>query len=36
MQETLTITLEQIQVAIEGGLNVTVIINGEYYDFKGE
>lgn len=30
------ITLEQIQEAIAHGYPVTVIINGEYYNFAGE
>ena len=30
------ITIEQIKEAIKAGYNVTVIINGEYYDFKQE
>ena len=29
----MNITLEQIQEAIKSGYPVTVIINGEYYDF---
>ena len=32
--EKMEITIEQIKEAIKYGYNVTVIINGEYYDFK--
>lgn len=28
------ITEKQMKEAIKGGLNVIVIINGEYYDYK--
>ncbi len=28
------ISLEQIKAAIEAGYPVTVVINGEYYEFK--
>ncbi len=30
------ITEKQMKEAIKGGLNVIVIINGEYYDYKPE
>lgn len=30
----MNITLEQIQEAIKHGYPVTVIINGQYYEFK--
>lgn len=32
----MNITLEQIQEAIEHGYPVTVVINGQYYEFTGE
>ena len=29
------ITIEQIKQALENGYNVEILINGEYYSFKG-
>jgi hypothetical protein len=30
------ITIEQIRESVKYGYNVTIIINGEYYEFKEE